>query len=156
MTIYARAKKVPLGKLADIVAPSVILGQAIGRIGCFFSGCCYGKETSGTWGFMTRFAPGPRHPYQLYESAADFALFIALILLSGKIAFEGGLLSSYVLGYSAVRFALEFFRDNDSYLAGLSYGQWASLAGVLLGAGLLALAKRRGGSCPPGKGSSLA
>lgn len=143
MALYARAKKIPLGKIADIVAPAVILGQGIGRIGCFFSGCCYGIETSGTWGFATRFAPGLRQPYQLYESAADLLLFLALMWLSSRITFQGGLFSCYVLGYSAVRFFLEFFRDNEGYLAGLSYGQWASLAGVLAGAGLLALSVRR-------------
>lgn len=142
MVAYARVKKMPLGKIADIVAPAVVLGQAVGRIGCFFSGCCYGIETSGTWGFATRFAPGLRHPYQLYESAVDLALFLGLLLLSKKVAFEGGLFSYYVLGYSATRFLLEFFRDNDGYLAGLSYGQWASLAGVLVGLGLLALSRR--------------
>lgn len=141
--IYSRVKRIPFGKLADLVAPSVILGQAIGRIGCFFSGCCYGIETSGTWGFFTRFAPGLRHPYQLYESAADFALFAALIFLSGKIAFDGGLFAFYVLGYSVLRLLLEFFRDNDGYLAGLSYGQWGALAGILVGAGLLAYFKTR-------------
>lgn len=149
MAAYARATKTPLGKIADIVAPAVVLGQAIGRIGCFFSGCCYGVETSGTWGFETRFAPGLRHPYQLYESVVDLALFFVLMWLSGKVSFEGGLFSYYVLGYSGSRFLLEFFRDNDSYFAGLSFGQWASLAGVLAGVGMLALSmKRRAADLP--------
>ncbi len=134
--LYSRVKKIPFGKLTDIVAPGLVLGQGIGRIGCFFSGCCYGIETSGSWGVLTRFAPGLRHPYQLYESAADLTLFVVLLVLSGRIAFTGGLFATYVGTYSALRFVLEFLRDNDGYLLGLSYGQWASLFGVLLGAAM--------------------
>lgn len=131
--VYSRAKKLSFGKITDIVAPGLALGQAIGRIGCFFSGCCYGVKTSGTWGFLTRFAPGLRHPYQLYESIGDFVLFLVLLYLSGKLEAPGHLFSVYVLGYSGLRFVLEFWRDNEGYLAGLSYGQWVSLAGVLIG-----------------------
>jgi len=144
--LYARARKMQFATLLDIVAPGLVLGQAIGRIGCFFSGCCYGIETSGTWGALTRFAPGLRHPYQLYESAADFALFAALLWLSGRIDFEGGLFATYVTAYSGSRFILEFLRDNDGYLAGLSYGQWASLAGVVIGAALWTGFRRRSGA----------
>jgi len=136
MAAYSKTKGIPFALLADVIAPGVILGQAIGRIGCFFSGCCYGIQTSGTWGFLTRFAPGLRHPYQLYESAADFALFALLIYLSSKVRFQGALFASYVMGYSIIRFALEFFRDNDAYLAGLSYGQWAAILGAAAGVGL--------------------
>ena len=136
MAAYSKAKGIPFSLLADVIAPGVILGQAIGRIGCFFSGCCYGIETSGTWGFLTRFAPGLRHPYQLYESAADFALFALLMYLSDKVPFQGSLFASYVTGYSVIRFALEFFRDNDAFLAGLSYGQWAAILGAAVGVGL--------------------
>jgi phosphatidylglycerol:prolipoprotein diacylglycerol transferase len=144
--VYSRVKKVSFSKITDVVAPGLILGQAIGRIGCFFSGCCYGVETSGAWGFLTRFAPGLRHPYQLYESAADFALFAALLLLSGKIAFNGGLFASYVFGYSGLRFLLEFLRDNDGYFAGLSYGQWGSLLGALIGTVMYFWFRSRAGS----------
>lgn len=131
---YSKAKRVPFFVLMDIVAPSVALGQAIGRIGCLFSGCCYGIRTCGTWGFETRFAPGLRHPYQLYESALDLALFVLLIYLSSKIRAEGGLFAVYVGGYSIIRFFLEFFRDNDDYLASLSYGQWFSLLSAAVSA----------------------
>ncbi len=150
---YSRVRKASFGRLTDIVAPGLILGQAIGRIGCFFSGCCYGVETSGTWGFLTRFAPGLRHPYQLYESAADFALFTALLLLSGKIAFPGGLFATYVFSYSGLRFLLEFLRDNDGYFASLSYGQWGALLGVLTGVAMYFWFRNRAASAPPAPGA---
>lgn len=139
---YSRRKEIAFGRIADVIAPGVILGQAIGRIGCFFSGCCYGVETSGSWGFLTRYAPGLRHPYQLYESAADFALFGVLLFLSSRIPFRGGLFATYVFGYSCLRFALEFFRDNDEYYAGLSYGQWGSLLGIAAGIAIYAWFRR--------------
>ncbi len=131
--LYSRKKKISLGLLLDLVAPGLALGQSIGRIGCLLSGCCYGLETSGTWGVLTRFAPGLRHPYPLYESAADLALFFVLLWLSGRIVEQGGLFATYVTAYSGVRFLLEFFRDNDGYLLGLSYAQWASLLGIAIG-----------------------
>ncbi|MGI6632764.1 MAG: prolipoprotein diacylglyceryl transferase [Bacillota bacterium] len=128
--IYSRVKRASFLGLLDIVAPSVALGQAIGRIGCLFSGCCYGIRTSGTWGIETRFAPGLRHPYQLYESILDLFLFFGLMYLSSRVQVKGGLFVIYAGGYSAIRFLLEFFRDNDDYLAGISYGQWFSLLAI--------------------------
>lgn len=141
--LWSRSRKISFGLLTDVIAPGLALGQSIGRIGCLFSGCCYGMETSGSWGVLTRFAPGRRHPYQLYESAADLALFVALLWLSSRIDFEGGLFSIYVTSYSSSRFILEFLRDNEGYLAGLSYGQWASLAGVAIGLSLWFIFRRR-------------
>lgn len=125
---YSRFRAAKLSELLDLVVPGVALGQAIGRIGCLLSGCCYGMATSGTWGFATRFAPGLRHPYPLYESAADFLLFLTLMALGKKIKVPGGLFLIYAFGYSMVRFFLEFFRDNSAYVLGLSYAQWGSLA----------------------------
>lgn len=125
--IYCRVKGLDFLSIMDIVAPSIALGQGIGRIGCFFSGCCYGIKTSGAWGFETRYAPGLRHPYQLYESALDLVLFVVLLYLSSRIIATGGLFTVYAGGYSLIRFFLEFFRDNDDYFLGLSFGQWFSL-----------------------------
>ncbi len=144
--VYSYFKKVNLAKLLDVVAPSVALGQAIGRIGCLLSGCCYGIPTNGNWGVRSRFAPGLRHPYPLYESIADFFLFLALLKASGKIRADGGLTLLYLSGYSIIRFFLEFFRAGDSYLLGLTLGQWvsAALAGVCLG--LYAYVKRKAGA----------
>lgn len=132
--LYSKVKQAPFLDLLDIVAPSVALGQAIGRIGCLFSGCCYGIETSGTWGVRSRFVPGLRHPYPLYESVLDLALFFALLYLSSRVRAKGGLFLIYSGGYSLIRFLLEFFRDNDDYFAGLSFGQWFSLLAAVASA----------------------
>lgn len=137
MAAYARTKEIPFGRLSDIVTPSIALGQSLGRIGCFFNGCCYGVETGGSWGFMTRYAPGLRHPYQLYESLLDFVLFLVLLKLDTKLKVEGELFLVYLFGYSFLRFFLEFVRENDRYFLGLSYGQWASAGLAFLAAILL-------------------
>lgn len=141
--VYARSKRISLPALLDLLAPSVILGQAVGRIGCLLAGCCYGIETSGSWGVLTRFAPGLRHPYPLYESLTGFALFFVLISMEDRVNFEGGLFARYLMGYSGIRFILEFLRDNDSYFVGLSYGQWVSLALVIVAAVFYPLAEKR-------------
>ncbi len=149
VTAYCRSKKVGLGLLFDIVAPGVALGQAVGRIGCLLSGCCYGIPTNGEWGVLTRYAPGLRHPSPVYESIANFLLFVFLLKISAKTVLDGGLFLIYLSGYSAIRFVVEFFRANDSFVLGLSYAQWLSV--VLMGASLSAYAylRRRAGTQSP-------
>lgn len=127
LLIYVKYSRVPFGTLVDIASPGVVLGQGIGRIGCFFSGCCYGISTSGTWGVLTRFAPGLRHPYQLYESTANFLIFALLMYFRKRFKMSGHIFLTYIFSYSASRFFLEFLRDNSDYYAGLSMGQWVSL-----------------------------
>jgi len=143
--VYCHVKKVRLGQLLDIVVPGVALGQSIGRWGCVFNGCCYGTLTGGAWGVLTRYAPGLRHPYPIYESIADFLLFILLLKMSERVKFDGGLFSIYFSGYAAIRFALEFFRENHSFVLGLSYAQWFSVLLLAAGLGCFAYLKRRSG-----------
>ncbi|MBE3519772.1 MAG: prolipoprotein diacylglyceryl transferase [Firmicutes bacterium] len=140
---YAKTKKIPMPRLLDIIAPGIIIGQSIGRIGCYLNGCCYGIPTEGTWGCMTRYAPLLRHPYQLYESGADFLIFLGLLWLSSRVKREGDLFLAYLGSYSFARFFLEFFRDNESYVFGLSYGQVASAALVVLSLVLAFIGKRQ-------------
>ena len=82
--LYAAARGIPVLKLADVTAPTILLGQAIGRLGCFLAGCCYGQPTELPWG--VRFPAGglppsdvDLHPTQLYEFAAT-SLMIGLLL----------------------------------------------------------------------------
>ncbi len=110
--------KMPLWQVADILAPCIALGQAIGRLGCFSAGCCYGKPTDLPWG-VTFTDPNslamlgvPLHPTQLYESAGTFLIFVFLWLYRKKTSFEGQLFWLYVMLYSALRFAIEFVRGD--------------------------------------------
>jgi len=99
--IFSRMKKVSFWVMADLIAPSIILGQAIGRIGCFLNGCCGGINN---------------HPAQIYELALDFAGFSGLWGLRKKIKFDGGLFLLYLILYSVIRIIVSRFRADNLYL----------------------------------------
>lgn len=117
----ARRKRLPLGKLTDLLAPSVALGYAIGRIGCLLNGCCYGHATALPWAI--RFPPGhethpvgkealPVHPTQLYESLSNLALYLALAWFWPRRRFDGQVFAVYLLGYATLRAGVELFRGD--------------------------------------------
>lgn len=115
---YLRRHNLPVWRVGDIAAPSIALGQSIGRLGCFEAGCCYGKPTDLPWA-VTFTNPDtlaimgvPLHPTQLYESVGAFALFAALFACRKKVAFDGQLFWFYVLGYSVLRSGIEFLRGD--------------------------------------------
>ena len=124
---YIRRIGLHLWQAADIFAPSIAIGHAIGRLGCFFAGCCYGKPCSLPWAVTftdpRSLAPLgiPLHPTQLYSSLSLFFLFGLLIFLRRRKTFHGELLWSYALVYSIMRFFIEFLRGDyrGTILAGL-------------------------------------
>jgi phosphatidylglycerol:prolipoprotein diacylglycerol transferase len=115
---YVRKHRLNFSKLADVIAPSIAIGQALGRLGCFSAGCCYGKPTTGFFSVTFRDANSlaplgiPLHPTQLYESAATFGIFLALIAMRRAKRFQGQLLWYYLLFYSVARFTIEFYRGD--------------------------------------------
>jgi len=151
--LYMRHNHLPVLETSDVFAPGIALGQAIGRLGCFAAGCCWGTECHLPWavtfnsieaGELTGVPLGtPRHPTQLYESLADALIFLVLYRLIAKPHAAGAILGWYLTLYSAARFGIEFFRFHEQGLhLGLSLTQWISLA--TLGAGLALLMMRRG------------
>ncbi len=135
---YIRYKNLPLLKTADFLIVGLPLGHALGRIGCFLAGCCYGKPTTLPWGVTftdphALVAPEligvPLHPTQLYESALNFALFLLLHYASKKPHKDGKILVEYVWCYALLRFVVEFFRGDfrGGFLLGLSPSQVISL-----------------------------
>ena len=143
---YIRHKKLPLLKTADFLIVGLPLGHALGRIGCFLAGCCYGKPTTLPWG--VRFTNPqalvppellgvPLHPTQLYEAGLNLVLFVILHIASQKPHKEGKILVLYVLCYAVLRFGIEFVRGDyrGGFLLGLSPSQIISLviAGIALG-----------------------
>lgn len=94
----------------DAFAVALPLGQAIGRVGCFFNGCCYGTPTELPWN--TYVAGAHRHPTQLYEAALDLVLAAWLWSLRGRAFPTGHLFRRYLVGYAVVRFFLEFVRGD--------------------------------------------
>ncbi len=126
---FTRRRGLRLAPIADAVAPGLALAAAVGRIGCFLNGCCYGVPTSGILGVFTRFAPGLRHPTQLYESFAYFLVFGFLLWWQKKRArAPGQLFVLFVGAYLVGRYVVEFFRDDGHrFYPWLSLTQAASL-----------------------------
>ncbi len=88
--LYTRARRLSLLRVMDQVIPFVALGHAIGRIGCFLNGCCYGKPTTGWCAVLLPGHPEPVIPTQLIESAGLVALFVLLRLLQAASPAAGG------------------------------------------------------------------
>lgn len=143
--IYIRKQRLPVWKTMDVFAPGIIIGQAIGRLGCFAAGCCWGTACSLPWGvrFRSDFAaPVPLnktlHPVQLYESAADLLIFAFLYRRATQRHPAGQVIGLYMVLYSIARFIIEFFREHEQSLVGpFSLTQWIALA--VLAAGLVIL-----------------
>ena len=121
--------------LADTLAPVIILGQGIGRLGCFLSGDAYGLPAGVPWAVTfsnpEALAPlgVPLHPVQLYEFALDFVLFTVLWTLRKRTKFDGQLFLLYLAGYGVIRLLTEVFRGDRVEVAfGFSLLQGASLA----------------------------
>ncbi len=145
---YMKKQGLPVLGTADAFAPGVSIGHAIGRLGCFAAGCCWGVECDLPWAvrFHDPVAFGLTgvplevglHPTQLYESAAELALFAGLYFLSKKPHAPGRIIGLYLVLSSLMRFGIEFLRFHQQPLNyGLSLTQWISIALGLAGAVLL-------------------
>jgi phosphatidylglycerol---prolipoprotein diacylglyceryl transferase len=153
-------EKISFWKFADVVAPSVALGTAVTRLGCFSAGCDYGKPTAEPWGVIftsavahaaTGVPLGVRlHPAQLYESATTLAIFGVLLWWFPRRKHEGDIFLGYLGLYAVGRFLLEFLRGDEDrgfvFHHLLSTSQFIALL-VLAGiAGVLTWRHVRGGA----------
>lgn len=119
-----RRHRLPLWACADLFAPAVALGYAIGRTGCLLAGCCYGVPTEVAWAItftdpIANLNVGtplnvPLHPTQIYEAAAGLVILAVLVALERRgVAFPGRTFWLFVLFYAASRFVIEFFRGDE-------------------------------------------
>lgn len=138
--VYARHAKKQLWQLWDIVALGSTIGLFFGRIANFINGELVGTVTRYPLGMIFPGAgPFPRHPSQLYEAFFEgIVLFIGLLMMRRYCSLRPGQLAGlYLIGYSTMRFLIEFTREPDSQLgylwAGLSAGQWLCLVQALVG-----------------------
>ncbi|NES94737.1 MAG: prolipoprotein diacylglyceryl transferase, partial [Desertifilum sp. SIO1I2] len=145
--IFARLQKVPFWQLADLVAPSLILGQAIGRWGNFFNSEAFGAPTDLPWKLYIPLARRPPdlvnfeyfHPTFLYESLWNLAIFALLLLLfmrglKGKPHLKlGTIFLLYLIGYSLGRFWIEGLRTDSLMLGPLRIAQLVSLGAIAIG-----------------------
>lgn len=119
---YLHKHRLPTWKVADLVGPALALGHGIGRIGCFFAGCCYGRACSVPWAveFHSEYAHNltgiplgtPLHPVQIYESVLNFFNFFILFLILKKKKFDGQVFAFYIMNYSILRYFVEFYRGD--------------------------------------------
>jgi phosphatidylglycerol---prolipoprotein diacylglyceryl transferase len=116
--LYARVKKLPVWKLADVLAPSLALGYAIGRIGCLMNGCCYGERCDLPWAIrfpQTHDTHGALvHPTQIYESLLNLILFVAMARFFWRRKFDGHVFGVYLMCYAIARSIVEVFRGDYS------------------------------------------
>ena len=134
---YCRKKHLPLWRFADTLAPGVALGQAAGVIACLLNGDSYGRRADLAWAITytnpRAMAPlnVPLHPVELYEIAAYFLVFLLVWQTRKKFSTDGFAFLTYLLGYGAARFAVEFFRGNPAILA------WGIPAAQVFGVALI-------------------
>jgi len=134
---YARRRGLSLGRVADAAAPALILGQAIGRIGCTINGDAVGAPTDLPWGFVY-INPGAMapslgqayHPTQVYEMAWDLLVLGLLWWARGRIKVDGLLFLIYLSLYSAGKFTISFWRQEAPFLFGLQEAQVVALATI--------------------------
>jgi phosphatidylglycerol:prolipoprotein diacylglycerol transferase len=116
---YLRHHKLDFWRVGDVWAPALAIGQAIGRIGCFMAGCCYGKEFHGFCSVVftdpKSIAPLniPLHPTQLYDSFGSFIIFAILMVLSARKQFQGQVFLWFLIMHSTARLVIEKFRGDD-------------------------------------------
>ena len=144
---YMRSQNLPFLKTCDVFAPGLAIGHAIGRLGCFAAGCCYGKPTSLPWAvtYTNPDANGaplgvPLHPTQIYEAVIESIICVVLYQLATRRHKDGSIIAFYLILSGIARFCVEFLRAHDEAnpLGGsLTLEQWISLAVCLMGFGLL-------------------
>ncbi len=146
--IYSRFGKFNFGYFADVLAPGIILAQAVGRVGCILNGCCYGEETTVPWGFVYTHPDSlcplgvTVHPTQLYELIYNLIVFGVLFALRGRFRPDGSLFWIYLSLYSVWRLGSDFLRGGTSFLFGLHQAQVISIIVLAITIPLLVLKTR--------------
>lgn len=122
--------------IMPVVPCCITVAHGFGRVGCFFAGCCYGKETDGPFGIKFPDLPNPVYPTQLFEAIFLFVFFAVLVYLAFKVNVKGNFnMGVYCLGYGIFRFAIEFLRGDDrgKLFNLLSPSQFWSVLMILIG-----------------------
>lgn len=147
---FLRKHQMPALRTCDAFAPGLAMGHAIGRLGCFAAGCCYGKPTHHFWGvtFTNPLAKAvvgtplneALEPTQLIESAAELTIFFLLTWMFKRKKFDGQIFGAYLFLYGIARFLIEFLRDDPgrgSVFGGVLSGTQLIAIGLVLAGGLI-------------------
>ena len=153
--IYSKFSNFHFGYFADLVAPGVILAQAVGRVGCTLNGCCYGIATSLPWGivYKNKFSYGyaasqalPEgmglHPTQIYEIIYLLIIFAVILKLRGRFKPDGSLFLIYLSLYSLWRVGIDFLREGTPFILGLHQAQVIGIIVLAIAIPILALRTR--------------
>ncbi|HEY8487326.1 MAG TPA: prolipoprotein diacylglyceryl transferase [Limnochordales bacterium] len=154
---YSRRFRVPAAVLADLAAPSVLLGQAIGRWGNFFNQELFGYPTRLPWGL---YVPAPLrpagmeqaaffHPVFFYESVLDALGAALLVAWRRRRRRWGEVAAAYLVVYAAIRWLVEWVRIGQVFLAGMTLAQWVSLAQAAVGVGWWLRLRTAASAAPP-------
>jgi phosphatidylglycerol:prolipoprotein diacylglycerol transferase len=146
--IWLRHHGWPVLAYGDVCAPGLAISLAVGRLGCFLNGCCYGRPAS--WGIVIpSLGDGiPRLPTQLFEAAGATAIGVALLFVPPPPpARRGRILGLFLVFYAILRFSIEIFRDDPrgAPVLGFTPSQGMSFLGLAIGVWLV-LRRARGGS----------
>ena len=148
--IYLLWKKLPLWKVADVLAPSIALGSVFGRIGCLLNGCCYGYACEKPWAihFPADHATAGVgvHPTEIYDALLNLVLYLALAYFFRRKKFDGQIFAMYLMGYAIFRSIAEHFRGDypaDHIHNGLTSAQVVSIGIFIAGAALWYWRSRR-------------
>jgi len=146
--IYSKFSRFQFVYFADVIAPGIILSQAVGRVGCTINGCCHGIPTSLPWGVIythpNSFAPLgiAIHPTQPYELIYNLIVFGVLLKLRGRFKPDGSLFLIYLGLYSLWRFGVGFLRPGTPFLFGLHQAQVIAVIVLAIAVPLLVLRTR--------------
>ncbi len=147
--LYCRYKKADFVQYLDLVLPEVAFAQGCGRIGCFFAGCCYGRETDSVLSiqyWQSEYAPNGVKliPTQIYSSIGDFALAFLLMAYAKREPKKGKIAAGYCILYSIGRFIIEMMRNDYRGAWGfLSTSQIISIVILVLGIAIFVIAGRQ-------------
>jgi phosphatidylglycerol:prolipoprotein diacylglycerol transferase len=145
--IYSRFSKISFGHLADVIAPGIILAQAIGRVGCTILGDDYGLPTSLPWGFVYTHPDSPANqaigltatqPVVVYEIIFDLIVMGILLMLRKKLKPDGSLFLVYLAFYSVWRIGSDFLREGTDFLFGLHQAQIIGIIVLIIALVLMA------------------
>jgi len=147
---YLAWKKLPVWKIADILAPSIALGSVFGRIGCLLNGCCYGYACELPWAIhfpANHETHGVAvHPTEIYDGLLNLVLYVFLAWRFRHKKFDGQIIATYLIIYAVFRSIAEHFRGDypaDHVHAGLTSAQLVSGPIFIAGLALLFFCSRR-------------
>jgi len=155
---YLWRHRMPIWTVTDVFAPGIALGHVIGRFGCLFAGCCFGRPTTVPWAitFHNEFAAQnvgttlnvPLHPTQLYEAGAELLILGFLLVFERKgRPYPGRTFWAYMLLYAVSRFIIEFYRGDPRGMVGsFSTSQFVSILLAPLAVVMLVVLARSAGS----------